>query len=645
MKKIFLLALLTVSIFTHAQDYKLGKVTIEELNEKVHPIDSSAPAAILYKKGDVSFRINMEGYWIVTTEVEVKIKIYKKEGYEYANFEKMYYSGTNGERISISNAATYNLVNGKVEKTKLKSDGEFDELKEKNFKSKKISLPNVKEGSIIEYKYEFETYNTIELDEIYFQQEIPINYMQYVVKTPVYFEYKKTLNGFLVLDQKDEYLRDISGNYDENRTTFTVTNVKAMKEEDYVNNIDNFRSHLNYELASKKDRNGYQENYAQTWESVIDKIYKNEDFGNQLDKNNYYEDDLKTLLAGLSTDEEKINIIFNFVKNRMTWNEYNGYNCRDGVKSAYKNKVGNIAEINLILISMLRSAEIKANPVILSTRKNGIKIFPSRTAFNYVIAGVELTNKIMLLDASTKNASPDIIPIRALNYIGRIIRKDGSSEQIDLIPKEISNEVNIIFADISSDGIVTGKSRQQLFNYNGYSFRENHGSLSAESQKERLEKKFQGIEIDNLEVQNVKEVSNPVVLNYSFSDNKSVEIIGDKMYFSPLLYYVMTENPFKQEVREYPVDFIFPFLDKYNINIVIPDGYIVESLPKTINVEMEDKIATFKFNVNNTGNKIQLSVNFNINEPSVSAEYYDSLKRFFKEIINKENEKIVLKKV
>lgn len=33
-----------------SQNYELGKVTIAELEEKVHPKDSSAPAAVLFRK-------------------------------------------------------------------------------------------------------------------------------------------------------------------------------------------------------------------------------------------------------------------------------------------------------------------------------------------------------------------------------------------------------------------------------------------------------------------------------------------------------------------------------------------------------------------------------------------------------------------
>jgi hypothetical protein len=63
--------------------------------------------------------------------------------------------------------------------------------------------------------------------------------------------------------------------------------------------------------------------------------------------------------------------------------------CNEGVKKAYKDKTGNVAEINLMLTAMLRYAGLNANPVLVSTRSNGIAIFPNRTAFNYVIAAVE----------------------------------------------------------------------------------------------------------------------------------------------------------------------------------------------------------------------------------------------------------------
>ncbi|MEZ0129991.1 DUF3857 domain-containing protein [Flavobacterium sp. LBUM151] len=144
-----------LSIFTiSAQEFKLGKVSVAELEEKKHPKDTAAVAAILYKKGTSHFDYNQNDGFVLMTEVETRIKIYKKEGYSYANQTIGYsISGNSKENVQISDAVTYNLVGGKVEKTKLKSDGTFDEAVSKFYGRKKITLPNVKEGSVIEYRY------------------------------------------------------------------------------------------------------------------------------------------------------------------------------------------------------------------------------------------------------------------------------------------------------------------------------------------------------------------------------------------------------------------------------------------------------------------------------------------------------------
>ena len=146
------------------------------------------------------------------------------------------------------------------------------------------------------------------------------------------------------------------------------------------------------------------------------------------------------------------------------------------------------------------------------------------------------------------------------------------------------------------------------------------------------------------EVQNSTDLSNPIIENYEFTTNNAVEIIGDKMYFSPFLFFATTENPFKQETREYPIDFVFPNQDKFNITIKIPDGYVVETLPQPKAIAMPDDTANFKYIISNTPNQIQILYILNINQAIINSIDYEALKNFYKEIVTKQTEKIVLKK-
>lgn len=128
--------------------------------------------------------------------------------------------------------------------------------------------------------------------------------------------------------------------------------------------------------------------------------------------------------------------ILNYVKSNIKWNNYLGYGCEKGVRKAYKEKIGNCADINLMLTAMLGYSGLQAHPVLISTRSNGINFFPSTEGFNYVIAGVETPTGIALLDATDEFSTINVLPLRDLNWIGRLIRKDGTSETVDLMPKK-----------------------------------------------------------------------------------------------------------------------------------------------------------------------------------------------------------------
>ena len=102
-------------LYTNAQKLELGKVSIAELQEKTHPKDSSATAAILFKKGEVRFEYTQEHGFEMVTNVKTRVKIYKKEGYEWANQSVAYYIGNSTrDKVSFSGASTFNLVDGKI---------------------------------------------------------------------------------------------------------------------------------------------------------------------------------------------------------------------------------------------------------------------------------------------------------------------------------------------------------------------------------------------------------------------------------------------------------------------------------------------------------------------------------------------------
>ena len=628
-----------------AQETRLGKVTIDELKATQSQIDSSAVGEFMFKKGTYTILFDPEGTPFLNTEIEVKVKIYKKEGYELADFSFPVYVGYgSSETGSFSDAFTYNLVNGKIQKTKLGNEGKFKEKINNNVELRKISMPDVKEGSIIEFKYTAKTKFISEF-EWQFQHRIPVIFNQLTFIHPENLTYSAFQKSSMNLNQDIKSLPVPGRTFNEVRTTYTVHNLKPYRNESFVSNINNYIPSISYELASIRYGSGMVKHLSLSWEDVAKNIYDNDAFGKELAQKGYFEEDLKAALSNVSGANERIVAAYEFVKNHMNWNERNGVYCDLGVKKAYKDKVGNVADINLMLVAVFRHLGLNCDPVLVSTRNNGIAFFPNRTAYNYVIAAVRTDNGILLFDATSKNAMANLMPLRTLNWVGRMITKDGRSLEIELMPTKPSKLNYMTMITLAADGSISGKSREQLYDYNALNFRDRYANLSIDSHIERLENNFKGVDFEDFVLNNKTDLSKPINLEYAFKSDAAVDIIGNNMYIKPLLFHKMESNPFVSEEREFPVDFTFPRNDKYTYTYNIPEGFEVESLPETFVLSFQNDLLNFKYQVVQRGQTIQVSSSLDLNVPIITSNYYPTLKEFFAKVVEKMNEQIVLKKV
>ncbi|WP_166924710.1 DUF3857 and transglutaminase domain-containing protein [Flavobacterium poyangense] len=640
------------SIEVCAQNYELGKVTIEELQEKAYPKDTSAIAAILSKKGRTFFTYNSESGFTTNHVYEFRIKIYKKEGLSWANQRVSYYVGYENlkdDKVAFSKAVTYNLENGAIVKTKLDSEGSFKNKINKFWNVATITLPNVKVGSVIEFKYTLKSENVSRLPDFDFQYEIPVNYFEYKTEIPEFFLYKTLLKGFIKPEMSSEFaqIRQVyANNYRQINSSYTAKDIPALKEEEFVDNIDNYKGSIQNELELKRFPDMPVVNYTKTWEGVAATIYKEDDFGKELSEKDFFSADLKNVLQGATDPKERLNAIFKFVQTRMNWNKMKGYYVDKGVKKAYEEKTGNVAEINFMLISMLRSANIEANPVLVSTIENGIPVFPNRTVFNYVIVAAEIGGQQILLDATNKFTSPDILPLNVLNWNGRLIKGDGSTKEVSLLPSVSSKNSYTLNVIITPDlQKLEGTLKIKKTDYNALNFRTTNAAKTNDSYLEKLENEFAGIEIKEYNVENKEEdLSSAVVEKINFVLNSPFDIIGGKIFMKPLLGFGYGKNPFNQENRQMPIHFNFKDQLNYSLSCQIPEGYDVESMPKSKRIMLEDKGIVYTLNIVRDENRMLIKSEMEINRTHFVTEEYDMLKEFFQNVIEFQNEKIVLKK-
>lgn len=657
------------SIIVFSQDYSFGKISKEELQEVSCPSDSLASAAYLYKYRKTFFDYQPEQGFTLITEIHERVKIYSQEGFNFATKSfYLYKEGGKDEKFNGLKASVYNLVDGNIEDVKLKKDGVFRIELSKYYDEIKFTLPNIKVGAVIEYKYQIKSPFFWRVDEFKFQHEIPIKKVEAKFEVPEYYTFKSNTKGFFPITpittrKKDELTYKNEIPVQENRfldskvlyrtgtltfnndiSIYNLSNIPALKEESYVNNINNYRSAVKYELAYTILPNSMKESYSTTWEDVVRTIYKSPNFGAELQKSGYFEKDIDVLITGASDPMKKAALIFNYVKSTVKWNKYTSKYTNQGVRKAYKEHSGNVAEINLMLTAMLRYAGLDANPVLVSTRSNGIPMFPTREGFNYVISGIEVSNGVILLDATEAHSMPNVLPYRALNWKGRIVRESGSSTRVDLYPKEEAKVKVSFMASLSEDGNIEGSMRTSKTGHKAMQYRSDFNNKDEDQFVEDLENKYGGAKIETFDVKNTKEFSEPIIETIKFSMDSQADIINGKIYFSPLFFLSSKENPFKLKIREFPVDFGYPMSSSYKFIVNLPEGYKIESMPEPTAFKLPESLGSFMYKIEFKGNEVHVNVNNNINRAVVSPLYYDALKKYFSLLIEKENEQIVLTK-
>ncbi|MEO1033666.1 MAG: transglutaminase domain-containing protein, partial [Bacteroidota bacterium] len=418
---IILVVLWGVVQFSFSQSVEFGKVSMEELKEKAYAKDSSANAAVLYKYRKTYFASNVSSFSLIT-EVHERIKIYNKDGFDKATISlTLYKSRGTKENIGKLKAYTYNLEDGRIKKTELEKDQIYKSEYSYNYNEVRFTMPNVKEGSVLDIKYKITSPFYFNIDEFRFQYDIPVKKLEAELRTPKVANFNPKHKGYIDFYPQRTRVRDVRMNMPADVLKYTLEDVPAMKEESFVNNIDNYRAGVTFELTSIIIPGNAPQYYSKTWGDVAKMIGNTDDYKNELDKTNSFDDSLDELIANETNNMGKMKAIFKHVKENIKWNGVDGKYFQKGIRKALKERKGNAADINLTMVAMLRYAGIDANPLVISTRDNLVPFFPTVDRLNYVIAYAVMDGEQYFLDATDEFSDINMLPLKDYNWKGILV--------------------------------------------------------------------------------------------------------------------------------------------------------------------------------------------------------------------------------
>ncbi|KAB7733093.1 DUF3857 domain-containing protein [Rudanella paleaurantiibacter] len=639
---------------TQAPIVKLGRVTAADFDLAASGLDSTAEAEVLYDHGSVRFDLRNNTFIMEFTRHR-RIRILKKSALNRGTVEIPTFKGEGAEReymVGID-GYTHNLNGQNVTTDKLTRAGMVSERVSDQVTLEKFTLPNVREGSIIEYRYVLQTpFSVAHNPRTWaFQEEIPVRWSEYNITIPNYFYYKIIMGGYLGLTEQKQ--RSVSMNLlpgvpDTPAIVyhFAIANVPALESEDYITTTRDYTSKVEFELAKVQIPNGLIKDFTVSWETLDKTLLMADWFGNQYKKAPFLRDVATLIRSQNPTDSlARLSAAYDYIRKSIKWDGSNSYSCKS-TRKIFEAKKGDAGDINLLLIALLRELDFDANPVLLSTRSHGrvMEEYALTRQFDYVVAHVHTNGQEIMLDATDPFIKMGMLPKRCLNQTGRLVVPDQKSRFVSLLPTERDTELTSGQFTLADDGEVKGTMKHSRGGYSGWSARSVYQTDGEAKYLEQILKKRPNWQLNTTEITGV---SNPAA---AFESNHTLVIAdayteaGDRIYLNPMLTEGRTQNPFKEKTRLYPVDFGAPIEEAFMATFTLPQGFAVEELPKAAVISLPDKAGRFSYQVLHTGNQLQVVSRLSLRKPIYFAEEYGALRELFALIVTKHAERVVLKR-
>jgi hypothetical protein len=360
MKKIILLLVTSfVSVYALAQNFPYGQLDNEALEMKKYDKDTSAHAVVLREYGTSRITIGSDDNIKLIFEYHIKIKIFDSKGFDNGTIAiKVHNSESNNSTEEVDNIAGityYKDENGAIQQNTLDPKKVYTTRDYKYQSTMKFTMPGLRNGCVIEYKYRLES--PFFLDHFRpweFQSEIPKIYSEYEAHIPGHFTYNAAIRGNLKLTKtKSEVERGCFSTHgassDCSDISYGMGDIPAFVEEDYMTSPKNFLSAITFELVEYIDPyRGVKVKATKEWKDIDYTLKTEQSFGGQLKRKELLKDRTAAILVGKSDDLEKAKAIYAYLQKWFKWNDYIGIYSSDGIKKALDSHSGSIADINFI---------------------------------------------------------------------------------------------------------------------------------------------------------------------------------------------------------------------------------------------------------------------------------------------------------
>jgi len=615
-------------------------ISPEDLALKDNPASPGADAMILYRES-----------WIDAKQSAFheykRIKIFTQAGTGRGTVEIPFLKGTDSiedlrARTIEPDGTVVNFEGKPFEKTVVKASGY-------KFLAKALTLPDVRPGSIIEYKFRDQYDSNYYYNASWtLTSDLFTRYGRFWIK-PDTSSYAPALmfrqyglpSNLVPQEQKD-------GSY-----ALEVHDLKGIEDEAYMPPEQSLQARVKFFYRQNSDP--AQETVDQYW----NRIGKNFNDGMEhfIGKRGALEAEVSRTVGGADLPEVKLrklyaraqqirNLTFEESKSKKEEKAENlkpNANVEDVLKRGY----GNGRQINYLFVGLARAAGFESTEIFLTARNNSFFLpqVKDATQLDTDIVWVRAVNQEYFVDPSAARYPFDVLPWYEAGAGGIRISKDGAHVVDTPAPKSSGARI-IRHSDLnlSEDGTLSGTVRVAFAGELAAEYREEGYSADETGRKKMLETKVQdwlpsGAAFKLTSVADWEDVDQPLKVEGTIQISGFGSPVGRRMLVPATIFVVPQAKAFQSARRVNMIYFSYPFEISDEMKLHPPEGYTVETLPAAQNVN--PGAVKYEITMTKQADGVKVNRQLVVNAILIPVTSYGALRQFFNTVKSNDEAQVV----
>jgi hypothetical protein len=631
----------TIALFpTLASAVSFQPVSPDELRMTSEPKAPGAPAIILFRQVDRDDR-GLTAH----EDVYFRIKIFNEEGRKYADIEIPFFK----EQGSIVNIHARTI---KPDGTIVNFSGKaFDQsiVKARGVKymAKTFTLPDVQPGGIIEYYY-------------------TTDFSEYSL-----FDSNWTLNHELFTKSAKFSLKPYEGDFNMRWTWHNlppgtaqpaaapnhvvgldVTNVPAFQTEDYMPPANEMKSRVDFIYS----QDTFEKDPAVYWKKVGKR--RNEFMEGFVGKRKAMEQAVGEIVGAGDSQEVKLQKIYARVQQlrntsyeaEKTEQEQKREKQKDpgNVEAVWKKQYGSGDELTWLFLALARAAGFEASGMWVAERQDHFfnpQSMDGRKLDQNVVV-VKLNGKDTFFDPGAAFTPFGMLPWSETAVNGLKLDKDGGSWLQTSLPTSAESAIQRkAELKLTDTGDLEGKLTVTFTGLEASHRRVEERLADGPARKKFLEDEVKesipvACEVELSNQPDWKSSTPPLVAEYTLKVPGWAAGAGRRVLLSLGLFGAPEKHLFDHADRVHPIYFDFPFQRVDDVNIELPLGWQITTVPAP--QKMGGQAIAYTTKAENEKGSLHISRGLSIDILLLEQKYYSSLRTFFQTLRTADEQQVIL---